>query len=98
MGLKKWEELKTNEEEHFKASSAIFQDVVAGKLDDQLREELKHLLELRTRVFRCIMPDILLLQLQYGATGGEKIVDAIMQFDDDSISKALATLTAQGLG
>ncbi len=95
--LKKWEELKINEEEHFKASSAIFQDVITGKLDDQLREELKHLLGLRHRGIGVIMPDTLLLQLQYGAYEGEKLVDAIMQFEDTAISKALGILTERGL-
>lgn len=94
---KKWEELKKDEEEHFEVSSAIFRDWIAGESVKQSREELKAVLESRRRVNRVIMPDILLLRLQYGASGGEQIVDAIMAFDDDSISKALADLVEQGL-
>lgn len=95
--LKKWEELLENEKEHFEVSAAIFQDWITGDHTEQLREDLRALLEVRLRVVRTIMPDVLLLQLQYGALGGEQVVDAIMQFDDDLIRQALTVLVEQGL-
>ncbi len=95
--LKKWEEWQATEKEHFEVSAAIFRDWLAGNYTEQLREDLEVLLESRLRGIHAIMPDILLLQLQYGTFGGDKIIDAIMQFDDKSISKALTILVKQGL-
>jgi len=94
---KKIEELKRREGEHALVSAAIFRDWIAKKKPaEQLREELQSLMVGRRLVRNLITADVLFLQLQLGAWEREKVTDAIMEFDDDSIRDALRALIEQG--